>query len=132
MVVRRFKKDIKDQVTADFQERTTTCLRQVASAQEEAAYRALLAVQFTQGGEHRAGKQQELQRVGMQKGLFSSPAAALKSTTNRIQLLQAKTSPTADEGAEVEGLQELADALKVITTDATANSFSKYQKLLNH
>ena len=132
LVVRRFKKDIKDQVTADFQERTTTCLRQAASAQEEAAYRALLAVQFTQGGEHRAGKQQELQRVGMQKGLFSSPAAALKSTTKRIQLLQAKTSPTADEGAEVQGLQELADALKVITTDGTANSFSKYQKLLNH
>jgi superfamily II DNA or RNA helicase len=132
LVVRRFKKDIKDQVSADFQERTTTCLRQAASAQEEATYRALLAVQFTQGGEHRAGKQQELQRVGMQKGLFSSPAAALKSTTNRIQLLQAKTGPTADEATEVQGLQELADALKAITTDSTANSFSKYQKLLNH
>ena len=41
LVVRRFKKDIKDQVTADFQERTTTCLRQPASAQEEAVYRAM-------------------------------------------------------------------------------------------
>ncbi|MDP1998118.1 MAG: DEAD/DEAH box helicase [Rhodoferax sp.] len=132
LVVRRFKKDIKDQVTADFQERTTTCLRQPASAQEEAAYRALLAVQFTQGGEHRAGKQQELQRVGMQKGLFSSPAAALESTTKRIQLLQSKASPTADEATEVQGLQELADALKVITTNSTANSFSKYQKFLTH
>jgi superfamily II DNA or RNA helicase len=132
LVVRRFKKDIKDQVTADFQERTTTCLRQAASAQEEAAYRALLAVQFTQGGEHRAGKQQELQRIGMQKGLFSSPAAALESTNKRIQLLQAKTSPTADEATEVQGLQEFSDALKAITTDSTANSFSKYQKLLTH
>lgn len=132
LVVRRFKKDIKDQVSADFQERTTTCLRQAASAQEEAAYRALLAVQFTQGGEHRAGKQQELQRVGMQKGLFSSPAAALESTNKRVQLLQAKTSPTVDEATEVQGLQELAGALKVITTDSTANSFSKYQKLLAH
>jgi superfamily II DNA or RNA helicase len=132
LVVRRFKKDIKGQVTADFQERTTTCLRQAASAQEEAAYRALLAVQFTQGGEHRAGKQQELQRVGMQKGLFSSPAAALESTTKRIQLLQAKASSTGDEATEVQGLQELADALKVITTNSTANSFSKYQKFLMH
>lgn len=132
LVVRRFKKDIKDQVTADFQERTTTCLRQSASAQEEAAYRALLAVKFTQSGEHRAGKQQELQRVGMQKGLFSSPAAALESTNKRVQLLQAKTSATADEAKEVQGLQELADALKVITSDSTAQSFSKYQKLLTH
>ena len=132
LVVRRFKKDIKDQVTADFQERTTTCLRQSATAQEEAAYRALLAVQFTQGGEHRAGKQQELQRVGMQKGLFSSPHAALESTNKRMHLLQTKSSPTADESNEVHGLQELADALQVITSDSTAQSFSKYQRLLVH
>jgi len=132
LVVRRFKKDIKDQVTADFQERVTTCLRQAASAPEEAAYRALLAVKFTQGGAHRAGKQQELQRVGMQKGLFSSPAAALESTSKRMQLLQAKTSPTADEATEVQGLQDLAHALKQLTQDATAQSFSKYQRLLAH
>lgn len=130
LVVRRFKKDIRDQVSADFQERVTTCLRQPASAQEEAAYRALLAVPFTQGGEHRGGKQQELQRVGMQKGLFSSPAAALESTTKRMALLQAKTSITADETAEVLNLQVLADALQVLTTDTTAASFSKYQRLL--
>jgi len=132
LVVRRFKKDIHDQVTDDFQERVTTCLRQSASAHEEAAYRALLAVKFTQGGEHRAGKQQELQRVGMQKGLFSSPAAALESTAKRIQLLQAKPSATADESTEVQGLQELADALKMLTTDSFATSFSKYQRLLGH
>ena len=132
LVVRRFKKDIHDQVTDDFQERVTTCLRQSASTAEEAAYRALLAVKFTQGGEHRAGKQQELQRVGMQKGLFSSPAAALESTSKRIQLLQAKSSPTADESTEVQGLQELADALKVLTADSAAQSFSKYQRLLGH
>lgn len=132
LVVRRFKKDIKDQVTADFQERVTTCLRQQASAQEEAAYRALLAIQFTQGGEHRAGKQQELQRVGMQKGLFSSPAAALESTTKRVQMLQAKTGPTADEAVEVQGLQEFADTLRVLTSDDSASAFSKYQRLLGH
>ena len=132
LVVRRFKKDIRDQVSADFQERVTTCLRQNASAPEEAAYRALLAIAFTQGGQHRAGKQQELQRVGLQKGLFSSPAAALESTTKRIDLLQGKPSPTADEAHEVQGLQELADALRVLTGDESAASFSKYQRLLEH
>lgn len=128
LVVRRFKKDIKDQVSKDFQERITTCLRQNASAQEEAAYRALLEVPFTQGGQHRAGKQQELQRVGMQKALFSSPKAALVSTIKRIELLQSKDSPTADEANEVEGLQELARCLEVV--DADAGSFSKYQRLI--
>jgi superfamily II DNA or RNA helicase len=132
LVVRRFKKDIKDQVSADFQERITTCLRQAASALEEAAYRALLDVKFTQGGEHRAGKQQELQRVGMQKGLFSSPAAALESTNKRMQLLQAKPSSTVDEATEVMGLQELARALRVLTDDVAGSTFSKYQRLLGH
>lgn len=132
LVIRRFKKDIKDQVKADFQERQTICLRQAASAQEEAAYRALLDVAFTQGGQHKAGRQQELQRVGMQKGLFSSPAAALESTVKRIESLQNKPSPTPEELKEVEGLEEFRRTLQVLTGDASASGFSKYQRLLPH
>ena len=128
LVVRRFKKDIRGQVTTDFQERITLCLRQDASAQEEAAYRALLAIPFTQGGAHRGGKAQALQRVGMQKALFSSPAAALDSTGRRITVLQQGRSgaPTADEQAEAAALQVFADALRAIPPAA----FSKYQRLL--
>jgi len=128
LVVRRFKKDIRDQVSADFQERITEQLKQAASAQEEAAYRALLAIPFTQKGEHRAGKQQELQRVGMQKGLFSSPFAALDSTERRIKLLLAKPVVSADEHAEVAALQEFAMTLRAID----ASSFSKFQRLVQH
>ena len=126
LVVRRFKKDIRGQVTAEFQERSTHCVRQAASAAEEAAYRALLQVRFTQGGQHRAGKAQQLQRVGLQKGLFSSPAAAIESVAKRIAVLRAKPLPTADEAVEIEGLAELALALRAIT----AAEFSKYQRLL--
>lgn len=132
LVIRRFKKDIKDQVTADFQERVTTCLRQAASAQEEAAYRALLAIPFTQNGQHKGGKQQQLQRVAIQKGLFSSPAAALESANKRIQLLQQKSAPTAEEGNEIAHLQDFIAALQPITQDASAAGFSKYQRLLAH
>ena len=132
LVVRRFKKDIRDQVTADFQERITTCLRQSASPQEEAIYSALLAIRFTQGGQHKGGKQQELQRVGLQKGLFSSPAAALESTLKRIELLQAKANGTDDEANEIQDLNRLVDALKIVTTDPKAEAFSKYQRLLAH
>ncbi|WP_396428982.1 DEAD/DEAH box helicase [Limnohabitans sp.] len=132
LVIRRFKKDIKDQVSADFQERVTTCLRQSASAQEEAAYRALLAIPFTQNGHHKGGKQQQLQRVALQKGLFSSPAAALESANKRIQLLQQKSAPTAEEGTEIAHLQDFIAALQPITKDASAAGFSKYQRLLAH
>ena len=130
LVIRRFKKDIKDQVSADFQERETTCLREPASALEEAAYRALLDVTFTQAGQHQAGRQQELQRVGMQKALFSSPAAALDSTLRRIDLLNAKPKVTVDERQEVAGLEVLRDALLALTQDPGATSFSRYQRLL--
>ena len=130
LVIRRFKKDIKDQVTADFQERQTTCLREPASPMEEEAYRALLDVAFTQAGQHKAGRQQELQRVGMQKALFSSPAAAVASTLKRIELLSSKTHPTADERKEVEGLEVLRDALLPLVQDPGARDFSRYQRLL--
>jgi hypothetical protein len=130
LVIRRFKKDIRDQVSADFQERHTVCLRQPASAAEEAAYSALLAVAFTQGGQHKAGRQQELQRVGLQKGLFSSPAAALESTVKRIDLLEDKNAPTSDERTEVAGLTILKGTLQILVQDTSAGSFSKYQRLL--
>jgi superfamily II DNA or RNA helicase len=127
LVIRRFKKDIRGQVTTDFKERATTCLRQEASQQEEAAYRALLEIPFTQAGEHKPGRQQELQRVGMQKAIFSSPAAALESTEKRIELLAAKDASTAEK-EEVIALKAFADSLRAID----APSFSKYQRLLKH
>jgi SNF2 family DNA or RNA helicase len=128
LVVRRFKKDIRDQVGADFQERITELLKQAASPQEEVAFQALLDIPFTQKGEHRAGKQQELQRVGMQKAMFSSPFAALDSTVRRISLLKAKASITSDEQAEIAALEEFASALRAID----AGSFSKFQRLKCH
>ena len=130
LVIRRFKKDIRGQVAADFQERETLCLREPASALEEAAYRALLDVKFTQGGQHLAGRQQELQRIGMQKALFSSPKAAFESTLRRIALLQGKPSPTADEQGEVAGLQELQATLQALADDSSGKGFTRYQKLL--
>ena len=126
LVVRRFKKDIKDQVSGQFQERITTCLRQAASSAEEDCYHALLAVAFTQSGSHKQGKQQELQRVAMQKALFSSPAAALQSTEKRIALLQQKSGISQDEETEVRGLGRFADCLRAVGVA----HFSKYQRLL--
>jgi SNF2 family DNA or RNA helicase len=126
LVIRRFKKDIRHQVTGDFKERRTIKLTPQASEEEEAAYRALLAIRFTQGVTHRGGKQQELQRVAMQKAIFSSPFAALDSTYTRIQRLTRARQLTIDEAQEVEDLQAFAVALGCID----AKNFSKYQRLL--
>ena len=128
LVVRRFKKDIRDQVSADFQERVTTCLRHQASPEEEAAYEALLRIPFTQWGQRSPGKPQELQRVGMQKAMFSSPFAALESTEKRIALLGRKSEATADEQREVEGLAEFTSLLRSID----AGNFGKYRRLCDY
>jgi superfamily II DNA or RNA helicase len=132
LVIRRFKKDIRDQVSADFQERVTNCLRAPATALEEAAYSALLQIPFTQGGQHKAGKQQELQRIAMQKALFSSPAAALESTRKRIELLSAKSNPTQDEVLEIGFLRNFEATLIPLVSDPEASQFSKYQRLKQH
>lgn len=129
LVIRRFKKDIRDQVSEEFKERITEELRQDASPEEEAAYEALLDIPFTQQGGRQAGRQQELQRVGMQKAIFSSPAAALESARRRIQLLTAKESGvTPDEQAEVTAIKAFVEALEKID----AQRFSKFQRLVRH
>jgi len=130
LVIRRFKKDIRDQVAADFQERETTSLRRAASPEEERAYAALLDIRFTQAGEHHPGRPQELQRVGMQKALFSSPAAALQSTRSRIALLSGRPEPTPAEVVEVDGLRAFERTLAPLVDDPRAAAFSKYRRLL--
>ncbi|MET0076401.1 MAG: DEAD/DEAH box helicase [Candidatus Thiodiazotropha lotti] len=126
LFVRRFKKDIKDQAEGQFPEPVTRRLSAQATAEEEAAYRAVLEIPFTQAGEHKAGKQSELQRVGLQKALFSSPAAADAYARNRIDKLQKSLIPTADEAAEITALESLREDLAHITQEY----FSKYQRLL--
>ena len=90
LVIRRFKKDIRDQVKDDFQERVTDLPYASRQAQqEEAAYRALLDDPVHPGGANTGpANSRSCSASGMQKALFSSPAAALESTRKRIDLLQ--------------------------------------------
>lgn len=126
LFVRRFKKDIKGQAEGQFPEPITRRLSAQATPEEEAAYRAVLDIPFTQTGEHRAGKPSELQRVGLQKALFSSPAAADAYARNRIDKLKRGPAPTSDEKDEIAALESLQEHLARITPDR----FSKYQRLL--
>lgn len=128
LVIRRFKKDIRDQVKGEFPDRITEELRLNASPLEEAAFEALLSIPFTQKGKHQSGKQQELQRVAMQKAIFSSPFAALDSTENRIKHLTCRDAITADEEAEIEALERFASCLRSIDE----STFSKFQCLVKY
>lgn len=127
LVIRRFKKDIRDQVQQEFRERVVNDIYLNASPEEEAAYQALLDVPFTYRGEHNAERNGQLVRIGLQKSLFSSPAAARVSVQQRINKLSRKADISEDERQEIQSLESLLLALR----NVDAAHFNKYQELLN-
>ena len=131
LVIRRFKKDIRNQVRDAFRERKIVPRRFPASAAEEAACEALLAVQVAPSGRTAAGpasKRRDLFLVTLEKALFSSPAACMASVDQRIRRRERELdAPTnAQAAAEVESLRILRKALAAIGSD----DYAKYQALL--
>lgn len=123
LCIRRFKKDVKDQVSGSFLERKVTLERCPASAQEEYAFDIFAQMQL----EMDLGKSKgtgHLFKTSLEKSLFSSPAACIKSIEARLKKLNKKY--TADDIKDISLLEELKAALEAITPEG----FSRYQKLL--
>ncbi|MGI9251000.1 MAG: DEAD/DEAH box helicase [Pseudohongiellaceae bacterium] len=127
LVVRRFKKDIRNQVETEFKERTVHSLKHSASPEEEAAYAALLNIPFTHKDKFDEEKQGHLVRIGLQKALFSSPRACLVSINERLKKLKDNKTISSDIQAEINGLESLAHTLGNIDVAIWA----KYQSFIN-
>ena len=126
LVVRRFKKDIQDQVDRAFKKRHVYSDRHTATIEEEGAYEALLQIPFTRKGERITDRGGSLLRVTLQKSLFSSPAACRKSVAERIRKLNLQELQTEAVEDELEALRVLDRALQNISPAR----FAKYQSLL--
>lgn len=126
LVVRRFKKDVKDQIAKEFPERQIETIRSNATVIEEDAYRELLDANFGSLDKSSEGGQNHsiLFRVTLEKALFSSPMACLSTVENRLKKL--KNKDDADFADDIDTLASLAQSLKRID----APNFSKYQRLL--
>ena len=74
LVIRRFKKDVQEQVRDAFRDRQVFPQRFSASVAEEAAYDALLAVRIA--GRRPETATRDLFAVTLEKALFSRPAAS--------------------------------------------------------
>ena len=112
LVIRRFKKDVQEQVRETFKDRTVHPRRFPWSAAEEAAFDALLAVRLV---EHRPDAPiRDLFTVTLEKALFSSPAACIETVDERIA-----------RRAEIDGLLKLRAALERVTPA----TWSKYRAL---
>ncbi|MCD7791569.1 MAG: DEAD/DEAH box helicase [Bacteroides thetaiotaomicron] len=123
LCIRRFKNDVKDQVEGSFLERKITLEQCHASAQEEHAFDIFADMQLEMdlGKSHGVG---QLFKTSLEKSLFSSPAACIKSIDARLKKLYKKYST--DEIKDIRLLEELKDALQKITPE----DFTRYQKLL--
>ena len=131
LVIRRFKKDIRNQVRNAFHDREIVRRRFPASTAEEAAYEALLAVKVAPSRSAAPGtgsKRRDLFLVTLEKALFSSPAACIASVKKRIRRREKELAESANAhaAAEVESLQVLRQALAAIGPD----DYAKYQALL--
>lgn len=126
LVIRRFKKDVREQLRAHFPERHIETLRIPASEAEEAAYKQLMQVSFHTLDGRSAGAGQ-LFRTTLEKALFSSPAACLSTIENRLKRLQ-KHADRPEIQKDIDTLNALALAVRGIKPAA----FSKYQYLCDY
>lgn len=134
LVIRRFKKDIQDQVGSEFKERKIFKYTQQASPQEEAAYDTLLNIPFTRAGEYDENKSAELVRVTFQKALFSSPAACAKSVEQRVKKLTSQLDKVGIDASSSEAIKSEISELEYLERQLAgidAKADSKYQKLVS-
>ena len=123
LFIRRFKKDIKDQVRGAFPERVTSVHRVSCSPAEELAHAALSDLELPATDENRGGKL--LFRVLLEKALFSSPAACTETIDQRLKNIAQTTDPSR-YAADASGLRSLRESVAAIHSA----DFSKYQQLL--
>ena len=123
LCVRRFKKDVKDQVSGSFLERRIELEHCPASEKEERAYR-IFADMTLQMDASKTRAQGQLFKTSLEKSLFSSPAACIKSIDARLNKLKKKYER--DEIQDIGALEELRAALEEIEPE----DFSRYQQLL--
>lgn len=124
LCVRRFKKDVKDQVSGSFLERRIELERCKASAKEEYAF-DIFAEMRLEMDLNKTNAQDQLFKTSLEKSLFSSPAACIKSIDARLGKLRKKYGD--DEIKDIRALEELREALVRIAPE----DFSRYQKLIS-
>ena len=128
LVVRRFKKDVAEQLTEALPERVVYTPKSTASTAEEEAYAILRDATFNTLNKGQAGGAGQLFRTTLEKALLSSPAACLSTIAQRLKRLHRQLEKNADDNIrhDIDQLQAIESAVQAIDKQ----QFSKYQLLL--
>lgn len=123
LCIRRFKNDVKDQLSSVYKERKMAIERCKASDAEEDVYNCFVNMQLDmdQNTVKGAGK---LFKTSLEKALFSSPIACIKSIEERLKKLY-KKYPDGNTH-DIDALEELKSYVAKVDT----GNFSRYQELL--
>jgi len=122
LFIRRFKKDIQDQVAEAFMERRIRQAQCAASPEEDVVFDLLAKATFASldgSGGH------QLFRTIREKALFSSPAACLSTIRQRIVKLEKRNDQEAEQ--DIATLRQMETELPKIGP----LQFSKYQRMLS-
>lgn len=122
LFIRRFKKDIQEQVERAFKERTIQVARCKASPAEERAHDVLADMTLKRlNYRDSSGK---LYKTTLEKSLFSSPAACLQTINTRLRRLEKLEDSEYDK--DIASLRELRDAVTAIGP----KEFTRYRQLV--
>jgi len=119
LFIRRFKKDVQEQVRGAFQERRISIERCKASPLEEAAFDVSAKMRLEMDI---PGRGTQLFKTTLEKSMFSSPAACIKSIDERIRRIDRSRGSAAD----IIALTHLRQALEKISP----SDFSRFVKLV--
>lgn len=123
LYVRRFKKDVSSDVSGNFPDRKVTQEQCRATAVEEEAFDYLTAMHLKMDINRRVSNAGLFVTL-LEKSLFSSPAACMKTIDERLKRLS-KSDPS-DATGDAEKLIGLRDTLERISPE----QFSRYQRLV--
>ena len=129
LYIRRFKKDVLQDLKQHVPEREVKAVEAQASQAEERVFECLSALKFCSIDSHRQAG--HLFKTTLLKAMLSSPAACLATVSNRIRRLESKVQADnlalkKDIEQDIEQLAELQAALEQVEV----SDFSKYQQLL--
>jgi hypothetical protein len=109
LCVRRFKKDIQNQVFGTFKERKVEIENCKASFVEERAFDIFTEMKLEMD-EGRSWQKGQLFKTSLEKSMFSSPAACIKSIDERLKKLRKKY--TSADIKDIGSLETLKEAWK--------------------
>ena len=123
LAIRRFKKDIQNQARGAFQQRRISIETCQATPPEEEAFGVFVNMQLE--GDAKGRGATHLFKTTLEKSMFSSPAACIKSINERIRRQEKKDGLNSRH--DIQALLELRTALERIEPQ----SFSRYAGLVD-